>query len=554
MAQTGQAEAAQRVEVGNWLGWLKTMGEIPKLEPLCTAIPAGQVLAADDLKLEVRKEADRWASLFQSLADAHGFSLLGVEMAVISDRRRQPLTAPSFFSSYVTMFSAHAEALQRTYQQCIERALGADTPRRIRFRFPIVIHPQLYESTTGYFYASIGRDPHGKSTSRYEGMLQASGYPLSEPDLQAPDRDVASQLGDVAKILGEIRQPESWSELRSSSLVLLPFMRPNFSLPDEVSLDDSGATPGGCVFFLLRDNVDSLDPRLGAFLANARWVLSEASAAESQTAFEAVTRQREFAAAMLHGTVSAIAAIGTSHVIRFLFHGEADQQVLSVDDLIVEFNGDPDIVMTQKQRLVGYLQSMLTAEALASSLTRFAEIHADQGVLREKFLESDDTDLRGLIARSWELALASVRRSGKLVAGEADRAEPGWILPSGYVSSDLLTAIIMELFRNALEHSASAVSEPKIALSVFEKGDAVVIQIANAMSEAQSAPAKTGFLLRTSMLLEHIPGLDLDVRTEQGEYIASLVLGEIFTRSEAANPDESRKIMQSRPLMKGPGR
>lgn len=510
-------------------------------------------LAEAALDPAVSKAAKDWADLFRKLAAHHGFSLLGLEMAVIADKRRQALSAPSFFTSYVTMFSEQADALHVTYQDCINRAHRKGAAREgFQYKYPIVVHPELYEAETGYFHGSVGVGPSVIPNSSPDGVLKASGYPLRKTNNTVPDRAVADQLGDVVKILGEVSDPLVEQELRGSSLVVLPFMRPKYSPARDIATSqDLGATPGGCIFFILRDMVDPQTKNLRAFLANARWVLAEASASESQSAYDAVMRQREFAAAMLHGTVSAISAIGISNIIDLLFLGDADKQVLSVHDLIINFDGPPDQVAEQKRQIVSHLQRMLIAEPLAASLTRFAEIHADEGMLRKKFLSDKDESLRELVEKSWKIAVAAVGKTVALVGGRDDDEDSDWILPSGYVSSDLLLALMMELFRNGIEHVAGQETGRKIELSIFERGGSVIVQVANdAPSSREAKPPLSGFLVRASMLLDHIRGLDLESAEGDGIYVAKLALGEINAEHIGPSSEATRTVTGSRPQRK----
>ena len=538
MGDDGRDQIAKRVDVEAWLPWMDSFSKIPKLEPLCEALPAlGNV---EHLAEATRAAATDWAAMFRKIASANELSLLGVEMAVMADKRRLDRTAPSFFNSYVTMFS-EAEAaskLHEAYKACIERGLR-DGGSKYRALYPIVVHSSLYKATTGYFHASIGTAPIPAAqplTYQGEGELRASGYPIAYERSKASgdpgvvDKSVEAQVGDVAKILSDLQAVGSISELANATLVVLPFLRPEFSAPRPIPSDRS-AMPGGCIFLLLRGQVAHDDADLRKFLGCVRWLLAEASANESQTAYEAIGRQRAFSAAMVHGTVSAIDAINLPNIVARLFHGERNKYApLSSSDLIADFSawGSPEAVAAHKEALIQDLNVSIAAQELAGSLVGFSEIHSDGGVLRKKFRSDADHGLLDLVNRAWSIAVASTNVDHRaLVDVSAD-----WTLPSGYVSHNLVIGLIMELFRNAIQHGMVKMPGSRVEVAIEDDrggyGGFVRIRIANELPEdARPEPRQVGFLSRAQELLQDIDGIKMVLDDVDSRYTVFLKLGQI---------------------------
>jgi len=476
-----------------------------------------------------------------------------MEMAVIADSRRYTDDTPSFFNSYISMFSTEAEALHAIYQKCITRTISQKgRSSRFRVKYPIVAHRSLYRPTTGYFLVPLGHSSRGVARAKRhpaptKGSLRACGYVFRHPDMNAPDRNVSSQLSDVAEMLSTSQDEAVQAELSDATLVLMPFHRPKFGLPDALAQypgDETHATPGGCIFFIMRGRVKEDDNRLGSFLANVRWLLSEASASESQTAFEAEFQRREFAKTLVHGTVSAMEGVNVPAIINYLFKAGANKTNLSEKELAIEFEGHPSKVAKTKELLVRRLMKSKAAVTLAAALVGLAEIHGDEGRLRAKFLSDQPESLRCLAARAWDVATGpDAGPPSPLLALGSNDSGRDWTLPSGYVKPYFIEAIIVEMFRNAIQHGGEEGTERRVELSIFGTDEGVTIQVANDLLRGPRRAVRSGrFIDQMSKLLKDIDGMSLSIAAIEPRYVCVIELGKLRTLPNAAPPHHPGEV------------
>jgi hypothetical protein len=268
---------------------------------------------------------------------------------------------------------------------------------------------------------------------------------------------------------------------------------------------------------------------------SVRWLLAEAAAIESQSAFEAAARQREFAASMSHGTVTAIRSIGTSSVVKMLIRADAIDQdnpgSYSVEDLIFDLKNPSDNADSHKRELVDTLRRMETAENIAASLAALVEILAEGGAIREKFQSGRETSLRGLIDTAWSQAAYLSKASLKRESGAADESSYDWTLPSDYISDRFLVGVMTELFQNSAAHGVTKDNESgAVEVAVFGKEDSVTVQIQNRYETGPSESRNiSGFLSRAKLLMAEIDGIDLafDSNEENSVFTVSLSLAAI---------------------------
>ncbi len=452
-------------------------------------MPVGnRTVGEEELSANVIKVAKDWALQFQEAADLYELSLLGVEMALIADERRQSTGQAPFFTGYVTMFSAEADGLHAAYADCIFRSQNLG----VKGGTPIALHKDLYGPSTGFYHKAIPGPRIAQPDSEFQPVLRAYGFRMGGRESGGRARHVSRQMDDVVQVLtASAKDRNILDQVSGGTLVLIPFARPEFAQSSKVNTKPGYiGTPGGCIFFIFRESVRSGDIKLRSFLRDVRWILAEASAAESQTAYEAAARQRDFAGAMFHGSVSAIRAIHTSTLIDLLIYKDAHRKLFSARDIIADFAGEADVVIGHKGNVARKLRSMMIAENVATSLIGFSEMYAAEGgVVRDKFRSEDPWSIRSVVEETWKLSRRAEDGSQPLAAGDSDDATADWDLPSGYLREDLITGVLLELFRNAIEHGRAANQDGRpIRLSIFGGPDDLTVQIENDLADGGPPP------------------------------------------------------------------
>lgn len=557
MKQHDRTSDAKRIALGEWHPSVNSMNDLPKVEPLCSPLQPNQYIGSDRLEADVAEAARGWADQIQRISIDLGLPLLCVEMAVIADRRRQPPKSRSFFTCYISVFSDDAPKIHEAYRDGVERGVSSRRRQSEEFLYddPIVIHEELYQHDTGYFYKAFeGTKNESHSGQEYAGNLCAYGFPLEGETGFGSPKSVPRQLDDFVKVLQESADERGIGNiLQGCSLFLVPFLRPEYSIPKAIgSSQSSHATPGGCVFLIFSDKLEADDKRVSDLMRTLRWLLAEASASESQTAFESSARQRDFVAAMSHGTVSAIRGINSTALRGLLVHKDADLRTFTTDDLIINFNNLSEHEESHKRLLAKQIHRMVLAEGIAASLAGFAEIRADGGLVRPKFQSNQECNVRGLLDDAWLVASKSLDDQVFLKTGDTDDGQE-WLLPSGYVSDQFLRGLMMELLQNAIQHGCieGCVSQP-IRTSVFAEGGQVVVQIENDMQSGGEIRASiSGFLSRVMLLLHDFGGIGLRLKNDEGIFRAQIWLGKVQISQNGESGFATETLSTRSPFKKG---
>ena len=523
------SDKAKLVPLSEWVGFITRVSSIPKIEPLCEPLEPGNYVSADQLGEDTRSAAAGWAELIRLVAKGYGLTVLISEMAVISDRRRQRTSASSFFASYIAAAGVGANELHTAYRRGFDRFV--DGAKRYEYDDPIVIHPDLYADETGFFWSQFPKKEAVPCRLENGDSLHAYSFPLEGGRGRGKAKGVPQQLDDFVEVIQNNGQELGIAHILSgATLLLLPFLRPEFAMPGKIDDQDRPGTPGGCVFVVLQESMDAADARAIAYLKDIRWLLAEAAASESQSAFEAAARQREFAASMSHGTVTAIRSIGTSSVVKMLIRADAidhdNPGSYGVDDLIFDLKKPSDNASSHKHELVEALRRMETAENIAASLAAMVEILAEGGAIREKFQSGKETSLRRLIDTAWSQAANISKARVKRESGAADERNYDWTLPSDYISDRFLVGVITELFQNAAAHGVTEFDQNgAVEVVVFGKEDSVCVQIQNRYESRISESRNiSGFLSRAKLLMAEIKGIDLKFDTDEENSVFTVSL------------------------------
>ena len=129
----------------------------------------------------------------------HGLYIKLVEMAVISDKRRQPKSKISSFTSFVTVFmnKESAAKIHTIYPKAMERkeVRGAEN---IIDR--IVIHNDLFHDDTGYLHTFFDGEHAGRPrTDEDEGILFSYGWQKDKPIIKGTSLE--KQVEDFVWVL-----------------------------------------------------------------------------------------------------------------------------------------------------------------------------------------------------------------------------------------------------------------------------------------------------------------------------------------------------------------
>jgi len=551
--QLGDAPLPTAYSFGD-LFWTVEREALPQFEPL---LRLGRELTyqTGPLNSAQHTAASKAFNAISTVCRQNGFRPLVLELALVADERTLADRESPYFASYLRADGPASEEMLWVYAKALD----------VMKNDPMVPHREFYEQAL--FVAPVGtpRDLP-KSTLAFLDSSETLrglqyGFKKNVTQQTAPGDRVLTYVKGFREHLATKFSSDSAEHalFLQSVFVVLPLIRPYYRSSAGLAprRDDADAlhtdqAMGGMLFgfvvpsFDLRDpSLPSLDPAtpfdqalasgLKHLGRNLLAVVSVSGLRESYSQLDGALRFKDLVSNMSHGAITAIGSIRSEELALALTGGERTNDP---DELVPFLNvllKDP----VERGHLLRALNHVFLGEDTATALISFAEISADDGVVRPKFLAKKHVPFRHLVQEAAQMVEQNARGAAKLRATELDwRHDADATIPPGYLDGRILRGIVAEILLNASKHGKPTDGVISVRVSVAKETDCAVCIFEN---DAVDTSIRAGNLMRMQRIIKAIDGLDLEVPTSgpSGVFRVTLRLGAIRVEGTTGMPLKS---------------